>query len=383
MEEYENEKELIEYLDVIWRKKWLIIIPTVLIAIAVALYSFTLPKVWEVDSILSPSKFLMQTQAGQFEEVIVTTPQEIASQINEGVYNNLISAQLNIESKRFPKISASPVKNTNLIHIKTKTEDVDMAKNIQNNLFDHIKADLDRKIDVEMKSIDSKIENLQSGIKQNELKINDIGNNIKLKKIEKAMILQAVESAKNKMKISEQRAKNIMDELQNVKKRSDELAEQQKEMMSGVNKGLDAVSLLLYSNEVQTNLRYYDTLNEKYTLEMITQENLDLEIKSNKEETKKIDTQFAILENNIEKINTDIENIKSRMQLLTEEKMRIDYARLVKEPTSSSYPVAPKKTQMVLIAGFVSGFLFLFLAFFLNYINENKKKQRLSSNQNK
>ena len=343
MEEYENEKELIEYLDVIWRKKWLIIIPTVLIAIAVALYSFTLPKVWEVDSILSPSKFLMQTQAGQFEEVIVTSPQEIASQINEGVYNNLISAQLNIESKRFPKISASPVKNTNLIHIKTKTEDVDMAKNIQNNLFDHIKADLDRKIDVEMKSIDSKIENLQSGIKQNELKINDIGNNIKLKKIEKAMILQAVESAKNKMKISEQRAKNIMDELQNVKKRSDELAEQQKEMMSGVNKGLDAVSLLLYSNEVQTNLRYYDTLNEKYTLEMITQENLDLEIKSNKEETKKIDTQFAILENNIEKINTDIENIKSRMQLLAEEKMRIDYARLVKEPTSSTYPVAPKK----------------------------------------
>jgi len=376
MEEYENEKELIEYLDVIWRKKWLIIIPTVLIAIAVAGYSLTLPKVWEVDSILSPSKFLTQTQGGQFEEVIVTSPPEIASQINEGVYNNLISAQLNIDSKNFPKISASPIKNTNLIQIKTKVEDVKKAKDIQNTLFSHLKADLDKKIDVEMKSIDSAIEARQSEIKQKELQINDIRNGIKLLNIEKAMTLQAVESAKNKTLISEQRAKNIMDELENVKKKSDELAEQVKEIMAGVNKGLDAVSLLLYSNEVQANLRYYGTLNEKHTLEMITQENLDLEIKSKTEEVKKIDTQIDNLKNNVEKSNTEIENIRSNIQLLSEEKMRIDYARLVKEPTSSSYPVAPKKMQMVLIAGFVSGFMFLFLAFFLSYVEENKKKQR-------
>ncbi|MFH1940812.1 MAG: Wzz/FepE/Etk N-terminal domain-containing protein [bacterium] len=376
MEEYENEKELIEYLDVIWRKKWLIIFPTVLIAIAVAVVSLILPEVWEVDSILSPSKFLTQTAGGQFEEVIVTSPSEIASQINEGVYNNLIAAQLNIDPKKFPKLSASPIKDTNLIQIKTKVEDVDKAKNIQNTLFSHLKADLDKKIDVEMKSIDSAIEARQSEIKQKELQINDIRNGFKLLNIEKAMTLHAVESAKNKTQISEQRAKNIVDELENVKKKSDELSEQVKEIMAGVNKGLDAVSLLLYSNEVQANLRYYDTLNEKHTYEMITQENLDLEIKSKREELKKLDTQIDNLKNNVEKSNTEIENIRSNIQLLSEEKMRIDYARLVKEPTSSVGPVAPKKMQMVLIAGFVSGFMFLFLAFFLTYIEESKKKQR-------
>ena len=35
MDEYENEKELIDYLNVIWKRKWLIIIPTFICVVAV------------------------------------------------------------------------------------------------------------------------------------------------------------------------------------------------------------------------------------------------------------------------------------------------------------------------------------------------------------
>ena len=90
-----------------------------------------------------------------------------------------------------------------------------------------------------------------------------------------------------------------------------------------------------------------------------------------------IKNEIETVHNGISLIRNEIEMINIDIIFLEERKGRIDYARLVKEPTSSVGPVAPKKMQMVLIAGFVSGFMFLFLAFFLTYIEESKKKQRL------
>jgi len=75
------------------------------------------------------------------------------------------------------------------------------------SLFHLLKSDFDRKIDVQIKNVDTQI-----NAKENEIKEND-------KQLQKA------------------------------------LAEKKQ--------GNDAVALILYSNEVQQNLRYYNTLDEK------------------------------------------------------------------------------------------------------------------------
>lgn len=374
MEEYEKEVEIIDYLNIIWQKKWLIIIPTFLIVVCVALYSFTLPKVWEVQSILSPSKFWAQTESGQYNEIIVVKPQQIAGQINEGAYTSLIAAELNLDIQKFPKLKAEPLKNTNLIKISLKAEDVNEAKAIEQSLFQHIKGQLDKKIDVEMKSVDTSIENNESQIRLKELNIKDTLNEIKLSQIEKTQTFQMIQSTENKLKISEEREKAILNELKAVKKKTDELEIEQKKSLSGAKKESDAISLLLYSNEVQTNLRYYDTLNEKLSIEKITQENLNLLKKEKTEEIKIIETKIDKAKNEIKKIENKIIDIKVQIQQLKEEKLRIDYSKLIKEPTSSIGPVSPKKKQMVLLAGFISLMLFTFLAFFIHYIQEQKKK---------
>lgn len=448
MEEYENEKELSEYLDVIWRKKWLIILPTCFIIVIVAIYSLTLPKIWEVQSILSPSKFLIQTEGGQFEEVIVTSPAQIAGQINEGAYNNIISAELNIDLRKFPKLHAKTLKDTNLVLISTKDEEAAKARSIQLSLFAHLKGELDKKIDVEIKDIDTQVEqkksqlrgkdleikNSENAIKQKELRIEDKYNVIKnynnrikdernaiklnqlrieSKEIEKTRITGDIITSKNKLTISKDRVESIATEMKEVKTRIDRIEEEQRAVLE---KGSaeNSLSILLYSNEIQNNLRYYNTLEEKQSMERITQENLNSEIEDKKESLKQADnqieqmkTQLDIIETRIDDINTQIDIVKNEIQTIKNEietvhngislirneieminseiifleqrKGRIDFARLVKEPTSSVGPVAPKKTQMVIIAGFVSGFMFLLLAFFLNYINENKKKTREES----
>jgi uncharacterized protein involved in exopolysaccharide biosynthesis len=163
--------------------------------------------------------------------------------------------------------------------------------------------------------------------------------------------------------------------MKEVKKRTDELEKQQREALSEKKQGIDAISLLLYSNEVQQNLRYYNTLDEKLSNEKITQENLSLSIKEKGEEIKQFDTQIEKLNTEIDRINNEIEDVKNEIGFLNDRKGRIDYTQLIKEPTSSLYPVSPKKKLIVLIAGILGLFAFTMLAFFIEYV----EKQRIKS----
>jgi len=404
MDTYENEIQLIDILNVIWKRKWLIIIPTFFCVVIAAAVSFLLPKVWEVDAIMLPSKFFVQTEQGEFAEVVVTDPKQIAGQINQKSYNSLIASELNLDINKFPRLSAENLRDTKLVRIVIRDEDIARAKSILQSLFNHLKIELDRKIEVETKDLDTQItlkensiRDMENGIKTKENEIKKKNNEIKLKdlaiqskEIEKDRIKQEIESDQNKLKISEQRVESIMEEMKSVKGRIDELDKQLNKVISEKREGSEAVSLLLYSNEIQQNLRYYNTLDEKLSIEKVTQENLRLSTKENLEKIRQTDNQISqtntekqIIMTEISTIMNEIENIKnkinttqSEIRLLGDKKLRIDYAQLVKEPTSSLYPVSPRKKMNVLIAGFLGVFIFTMLAFFLEYV----EKQRITNN---
>jgi capsular polysaccharide biosynthesis protein len=372
----EKEIELIDYLNVIWKRKWLIIIPTFFLVVAVGVISFLLPKQWEIDAIMVPSKFFIQTEQGAFNEVVVVDPKQIASQINEATYDSLIAAELNLDIKEFPKLKANNIRDTKLVRISVKEEDIEKAKQILHSLFNHLKRDLDKKIDVEIKDIDTQIATNENTIKQKGLNIKNNGSEIKLNQIEKNKARQKILSSENKLKISEDRVKSIMEEMKEVKKRIDELEKQQREALSERKQGIDAISLLLYSNEVQQNLRYYNMLEEKLSNEKIVQENLNLLIKDKNEDIKKLDTQIEKLETEIDRINNEIEDVKNEIAFLKERKGRIDYTQLIKEPTSSLSSVYPRKKLNVMIAGILGLIIFTTLAFFLEYLEKQKDKNK-------
>ncbi|GAG61451.1 unnamed protein product [marine sediment metagenome] len=137
MNEYEDEFVLMDYLNIIWKRKWLIVIPTLFLVIAVGIISFLLPKQWEIDAIIVPSKFLVQTETGQFNEIVVVDSRQIAGQINQESYNHLIATQLNLDIREFPKLKAENLKNTNLVRVSTKEKDAEKAKLILFSLFNH------------------------------------------------------------------------------------------------------------------------------------------------------------------------------------------------------------------------------------------------------
>ncbi len=417
MDEYEKEIELMDYLNVLWKRKWLIIIPTFFLVVVVGIYSFFQPHVWEINAIIVPSKFLIQTEQGTFNEVVVVDPKQIASQINEATYNTLIAAELNVDIREFPKLKADNIRDTKLVRISIQENDVEKAKLILYSLFNHLKKDLDKKIEVEIKDLDTQVASKKNSIKQNEISIKNHNNEIELKnlqikdreneirtkeleiqsrEIEKDRIKKEITSFQNKLKISEDRVKSIMDEMKAVKKRIDELDEQQRKALSEKKQGIDAISLLLYSNEVQQNLRYYNTLDEKLSTEKITQENLNFATRDKGEQLRQIDnqiqqinTQKDTIKTKIEKVKNEIKTVKNEtervkntintheieIKLIEDKKARIDYTQLIKEPTSSLFPVAPKKKRNVMITGILGLMIFTMLAFFLDYL----EKQRIKS----
>ncbi len=469
----ENEIELIDYLNVLWKRKWLIIIPTFFLVVLAAVISFLLPPKWEIDFIIVPSKFLIQTEQGEFEEVVVVDPNQIAGQINEKSYDHLIAAELNLDIKEFPKLKADNLRDTKLVRVSIKEKDVEKAKLILYSLFNHLKRDLDKKIDVEIKGLDTQVESKKNVINSKEIEIKDKENAIKLRKlliedrkneiktkqnrikdkenviktkenaiklkenaiklknlnidskeIDKKNIEEEINTLQNKLKISLERENAIIEEMKEVKNRVDKIEEEQRKVLKeGSDK--NALSILLYSNEIQNNLRYYNALDEKLSSEKITQENINLTIEEKKAAIKQIDnqieqirtqiddiktaiddirtqiddiktqiddihTQIDNINNEIGKINyeidtikngiiikkNEIENVRNEITYFQERKARIDYTQLIKEPTSSLYPVSPKKKLYMLIAGILGLFVFTTLAFFLEYLEKQKTKSK-------
>ena len=225
----QEEVDLIEYLNVLWKRRWLIIVPTVLLALIAGVVSFLLPPVWEVDAVIQPSKFFVQSDAGTFTEIIVVDPKQLAGQINQRSYERLINAQLNLDPRKFPTLKAENPKDTKLVRVSIQTGETEKAKAILNALFQHIKSDMDRKIDVEMKSIVTQIAASENNIKNKNLDIQS--KNIDIEKTR-----QAIVSAGKKLAISEDRSRSLVDEMKGVKTRVDQIEKQQK-TIAGREKG--------------------------------------------------------------------------------------------------------------------------------------------------
>jgi len=356
-----EEIRLVDLMEVISRKKWRILIPTLVLVVFVLIVSFFLPKKWEIDMIVLPGKFLIQTEQRGVEEFVVVDPRQLAGQINQKSYDESISQLLNIDVRKLPKFKAENLRNTKLVRVAIRSGDINKGKAIMSTLFDLLRQEADKKIDVEIKTIESSVITLEQAIKKKELDIQSM-------EIEKTKLKMNMVTAENKLKISEARFLNITEEMKSVRQRIEQIEEQQKKTLGDVNQKADALGLLLYSNEIQQSLRYYDNLDEKLSVEKITQENLRLQIKQNQEEIKKLDTE-------IEKLKREIDDMKNQISLLKEKKARIDYTELVKSPTVSVKPVFPNKKLNGAIALILGLTVFTFVAFAAEYWQQQKNNR--------
>jgi len=333
MNEYESKIELMNYLNVFWKRKWFIIISTSLIIATSAVISFLMPPKWEVDAIIVPSKFISQTREGTFRENLFVPSQVIVSLINRATYNNLIATELSLDIKDFPKIKAENLKNTNLVRVSINEKDVKKAKLILISLCNRLKKMLDQYPDIKIKEINSQI---------------------KPKETKNLILKEGIKTSKNKFNIINQRKQEIEKEMSEIRKRIEDLEKERRLILKKKNRSeSENLAMLLYSNEIQQSSMTHNILNEWLVNKKIEEEIINLETKDK------------------ERL---IDLIKNEIVDLNATKGRVYYAQLNKEPTSSASPVSPKKLFNVLIAAPLGFIIFTILAFFFEYIEKQKAK---------
>jgi len=357
----EREIAFFDYLLIIWNKKWIIILGTILCMITAGTVSFLIKPVYEIDAIIQPGKFYIQDQAGNLEQIIIEQPEQIADKVNHESYNILISQELEVNEKEIPKIRGEHIKNSLLTRFWLNSGNIELSKKILTSLIVLLKADIDNKIAIEINNIDTQISSSESIMKRNEIAIDS-------QKIEKEKIKKEISTSRNILKIVEKRKEEMVAEMKEVKKRIDSIEKEQiatlrKENMSES----ETLGLLLYTNEIQQSLQYINNLQELFWTKEIAEEDENLKIETNKEKLKQVDNQIDNLNNEIEYIKTEIENLRER-------KGRIDYTKIIKIPTSSRNPVWPNKKLNVFVAGFFGLMLLIVVAFFLDYIEKHRVK---------
>jgi len=332
MDKVKTQPRLIDYLNILWQKKWLILLPTICLVIVVAIISILMPPVWEVEMIVQPAKFLSQTAPGQFIDVLITDPRQIATEINQRSYDFSIAKKLNLDFQKFPRLRAEYLKDTKLVRIGVNAKDVEKAKAILQSLFAILKDNLDKKIFIEIVNIDT------------EIKKNELAGDLLTKEI---VILQ------NKLNIFEQREREILAEMKAARERITRIEKEQLDALKGG--GKEALAQLLYSNEIQQNFEYINTLNELISDKKIEREDLAQKRKENEQA---------------------IEVLRNTNNNLKEKKGRYDYTQVIKEATPSSFPVAPKKMINVLLAAILGLMIFSLVALFLAYLDKAKVEGR-------
>jgi len=152
----------------------------------------------------------------------------------------------------------------------------------------------------------------------------------------------------------EKRIDELTSEIESIKNNTTNLIKERNKLLSNSPKENNVLSALLYSNTIQQNLE----LSNNYQNEIN-------EYKINKEEElQKIEES----ENEIEKKLNEIESFQFK-------KDNIQNIQILQPPTSSHYPIKPKKKVIVMLASVTGLFLMLFLAFFLEYLSKYKKER--------
>ena len=199
MDEYEGRIEWMNYLKIIWKRKWIILIPALLCAVTAGIFSIMQEPVWEVEAILEGGKFF---DIEQNREVLTIEGEQLAGRISEGYYNNLIAVELGFSLEDLPKIRAKNLQWSHIVQVTIRENNIEKAKSTINALFNFIKEDLDKMIETELMSTDSQIEH-----NNNILDIESQAIENRQKKILK--IQKEISLEKERLKLSEENYADI------------------------------------------------------------------------------------------------------------------------------------------------------------------------------
>jgi len=330
-DEFEEEINLMDYVKVLLKRKWLVIACFVFFVLVAGVISFMMPKVYKIETVLEVGRIQKETENDP--EQLVESPTQLLGKIEGDVYGIRIRQNLNISEQKYPKIKAENPKDTNILVISIESADAEQAKQIlmeKNSLIiaDHEKIIETKKelLGKEIESIEEKIVTTQEDIKITLDKITPLENDI-LRIEAKIMILE--------------------EEKENLEDKISALQEQ-----------------LVFEQTPGTQFALFDA-KERLADKKQETEDLYLRINSLRSGIEEYNSEMNSLERAITDYNSQINSLRAGIE-------EIRLTEIVKKSTISERPVEPRPVLYMTIAGILGIFIGIFWAFGKEWWEKNK-----------
>jgi len=371
---YEDEINLIDYLLVLWKWKRLIIAGTLICTVIAIVISFQMPRIYEVSMAVEPGIAGVK-EDGSF--IYIDSVANLNGKIAEGIYNKRVEKALQLDPlKAMVKFKSVIIKKANIINITSQWQekDTDLGVRATRQLLSLLSNDYGNIIEQRKGNYDKQISMKQNEISNIETQRKDIDQQIKLKR-------DNIEGIQNNIKLRQatlenisQRREELLTEIKGVKDNMEKIAQQRDSLLEGKNLDKNTISFLLYFSTIQQNVVYFNQLsNQIYDLGA-SEKKIEVEIERLNKGINEIKMEIERLYlSKTEGLQTDINDINAQINTLNLEKGLIGNIKVIQEPEVSLHPVKPKKKQIVLLAGVVALFMFVFLAFFVEYIKNASK----------
>ncbi|MCK4467009.1 MAG: hypothetical protein KAU60_01515, partial [Desulfobacterales bacterium] len=247
---YEDEINLIDYLKVLWKWKWLIIAGTLICAVVAAVISSQMPKIYEISTVIEPGIAGVKDDGGF---MYIDSVANISGKINGDVYNRKIQKALNLDPLKIKvNFKSAVVKKADVVKVTSQWEEKDtgLGMKVTGQLVQLLSDNYGKIVEQRKGDYYKQILMKQNEISKIETQRKDIDNQIKLK-------LNSIEGAQNAINLQQAALKNVrerkvelLEEIKGVKDNTEKIVQQRDALLEDKSPDKD-LSLILYSTTIQ------------------------------------------------------------------------------------------------------------------------------------
>jgi capsular polysaccharide biosynthesis protein len=216
---FEDEIELMDFLRVMWKWKYLIVLGTLICVVAAAVISFSAPKIYRFDMVVQPG--------------ILTYSKEMLRNVGESNNNRTQSLKFKVNIPR----------NANVVKVSYETSDVERGSQILNQLGELL-----------LKRYAERVAYFQ----------NEYETQIGLKKGEMDQLGVAKQASEWRTKNLQKRIDELKSAIESIRKNMQSLVQKRDKFLSKDTDGIDTSSAVLYTTVMQENI----AMQNSYRLEV-------------------------------------------------------------------------------------------------------------------
>jgi len=389
---YEDEIDLYQLIQVLLKRKKLIV-SVFLVAVIVAIAaSYVMKPVYRVSAVVAPGQIYEQEPVQDtliWREKDIDTPENIERLISQNPFHYEILTQLSWDYQD-PKnkfdIKTDIQQRTNYISVNIDSSEPERAKEYLAIMLDKAQNFYLHKAAVNTTLLSNDLENItvnrqkiiqdkQAVLQEKEL----LSNEKKRILNEKQRIKNQIEFVKNKQKVLDSQSARLEKQIKEIQINNDQIIKQRDAVLAKEHNPTDAMSLLLYSNTIQENLIQIDRLNLTLEDNSIRKQQLQQEIKDLETQLANLDLQLADIDVRLANLDIKSKNLDlqdNKLAIIQKDlearKANISGLRIVLEPTIDPQRVSPKRTLMAAVAGVLRLFVGIFAAFAAEFWQSHK-----------